>query len=627
MNPFLLYIGRSSLYLALFYAFFLLAMRRTTFFRMNRALLLAGTLVCFLLPLLRVRTVMAPQIVFGPLTEVSAEADISALDLAGPSAASPVPYLELLYLAGLLAVSAWAVTAYVRMRRTIRKGTVVPQEDGTKLVLMDSDIPSFSWARTVVISRKDMEENPAMLLHEQAHIRKGHTVDTLWFLGVVLLHWFNPLVWIALSELKLLHEYEADETVLDKGIDATQYQLLLVRKAVGDKRFTLANGFQHANLKNRIDMMLKTPSSTWRRLVWLAILPFLAGAMFLCNPVRAKAVPVSDDMLADAPEILPEMVAQTPDTTDVVPFAMIDPELKPMFNGGADIEFSKWVNAHLVYPASTKNEGVQGRLVMQFVIYPDGKVRDVKVIRGVHPDLDAEAVRVVSSSPDWKPGYVNGKPVKVSYVLPIVFQLKGGEKKDAPAAPQDTSKALPFNMLEVKPTFNGGSAGDFSLWVNENLKYPKSAYEAGAQGRVTLQFTIGKDGNVGDVKVLRGCHPDLDAEAVRVVSASPAWTPGYVKGEPVKVTYTFPVIFQLRDKSKDSASQAENAPQNATIQIRGAAVDSVLFVLDGKEGVKMSEIDPNTIESMQVLKGEQAITKYGEKGRYGVIEITSKKQD
>lgn len=624
MTPFLLYIGRSSLYLALFYAFFLLAMRRTTFFRLNRALLLAGTLVCFLLPLLRVRTVMvaASQIVLGPLAEVSVSSDLD-----GPSAASPVPYLELLYLAGLLAVSAWAVTAYVRMRRTIRKGTVVPQEDGTKLVLMDSDIPSFSWSRTVVISRKDLEENPAMLLHEQAHIRKGHTVDTLWFLGVVLLHWFNPLVWIALSELKLLHEYEADETVLEKGIDATQYQLLLVRKAVGDKRFTLANGFQHANLKNRIDMMLKTPSSAWRRLAWLAILPFLAGAMFLVNPVRAKAVPVSDDMLADAPEILPEMVAQTPDTTDVVPFAMIDPELKPMFNGGADIEFSKWVNAHLVYPASTKNEGVQGRLVMQFVIYPDGKVRDVKVIRGVHPDLDAEAVRVVSSSPDWKPGYVNGKPVKVSYVLPIVFQLKGGEKKDAPAAPQDTSKALPFNMLEVKPTFNGGSAGDFSLWVNENLKYPKSAYEAGAQGRVTLQFTIGKDGNVGDVKVLRGCHPDLDAEAIRVVSSSPAWTPGYVKGQPVKVTYTFPVIFQLRDKSKDSASQAENAPQNATIQIRGAAADSVLFVLDGKEGVKISEVDPNTIESMQVLKGEQAITKYGEKGRYGVIEITSKKQD
>ena len=626
MTPFLLYIGRSSLYLALFYAFFLLAMRRTTFFRLNRALLLFGTLVCFLLPILRVRTVMAPQIVLGPLTEVSAD----PAPMAGPSAASPVPYLEILYAAGFLAVLAWAVAAYVRMRRTIRKGTEVRQEDGTKLVLMDSDIPSFSWARTIVISRKDMETNPAMLLHERAHIQKGHTVDTLWFLGVVLIHWFNPLVWIALSELKLLHEYEADDAVLEKGIDATQYQLLLVRKAVGDKRFTLANGFQHANLKNRIDMMLKTPSSAWRRLAWLAILPFLAGTMFLVNPVRAKAVPVSDDLFADAPEILPGMIAQTPDTTGVVPFANIDPEHKPLFNGGPDIEFAKWVNAHLVYPATAKKEGAQGRLVMQFVIHPDGQVRDIQVIRGVHPDLDAEAVRVVSSSPAWTPGYVNGKPVKVSYVLPIVFQLKGGEKKDdAQAAPQDTSKALPYNMLEVKPTFNGGSAGDFSLWVNENLKYPKSAYEAGAQGRVTLQFTIGKDGNVGDVKVLRGCHPDLDAEAIRVVSSSPAWTPGYVKGQPVKVTYTFPVVFALRDKNKDNAAPADKAPENATIQLRGAALDSVLVVIDGKPGYtleEMKQIDVSTVSNITVLKDEAAVAKYGEKGRKGVIEVTTKQQ-
>ena len=494
MTPFLSYIGRSSLYLALFYAFFLLAMRRTTFFRLNRALLLLGTLACFLLPLLRVRTVTVPQIVLGPLTEVSV-----ATDPAGPSAASPVPYLEILYMAGLLAVGAWTVTAYARMRRTIRKGTEVPQEDGTKLVLMDSDTPSFSWARTVVISRKDLAENPAMLLHERAHIQKGHTVDTLWFLGVVLIHWFNPLVWIALSELKLLHEYEADETVLDKGIDATQYQLLLVRKAVGDKRFTLANGFQHANLKNRIDMMLKTPSSAWRRLAWLAILPFLAGTMFLVNPARAKAVPMDLETLAVSQETALE----------------------------------------------------------------------------------------------------------------------------APTAPDDTSKALPYNLIEVKPTFNGGDAGEFSKWVNGNLKYPKAAYEAGIQGRVVLQFTIGKEGKLSDVKVLRSANPELDAEAVRVISSSPDWTPGYVKGEPVRVTYTFPVIFQLRGKKDDAP--AADAPQNTAIQIRGNT-DGVLFILDGKEIPSLEGVDPQNIESMNVIKGEEAVKQYGEKARNGVVQITSKKE-
>ena len=494
MTPFLLYIARSSLYLALFYAFFLLVMRRTTFFRLNRALLLFGTLACFLLPILRVRTVVAPQIALGPLTAVSAEADP-----AGPSATSPVPYLEIIYMIGFLAVLAWTITAYVRMRWTIRKGAAEPQEDGTKLVLMDGDIPSFSWAHTIVISRKDAETNPAMLLHERAHIQKGHTLDTLWFTGVVLVHWFNPLVWIALSELKLLHEYEADETVLDKGIDATEYQLLLVRKAVGEKRFSLANGFQHANLKNRIDMMLKTPSSAWHRLAWFAILPFLAGTMFLVNPARAKAVSMD-----------PETLAVSQETAFV-----------------------------------------------------------------------------------------------------------------APTAPEDTIKALPFDLIEVKPTFNGGDAGEFSKWVNENLKYPKAAYEAGVQGRILLQFTIGKDGKVGDVQVLRSANPDLDAEAVRVISSSPDWTPGYVKGEPVKVTFNSPGVFQLRGKKDDAPAAAE--PQKASIQIRGNT-DGVLFFLDGKEIPSMEGVDPQTIESVNVIKGEDAVKQYGEKARNGVVQITSKKE-
>ena len=349
------------------------------------------------------------------------------------------------------------------------------------------------------MSRKDAEANPVIRLHEEAHIRKAHTLDILLFTAVTLVHWFNPLVWITLSELKLLHEYEADDAVLNHGIDATQYQLLLVRKAVGDKRFTLANGFQHAKLKNRIDMMLQAPSSGWKRLSWLAILPFLAGTMFLCNPVRAKVVSV------DQPEtVLSEM---------------------------------------------------------------------------------------------------------------------------APAALPDTTKVIPFATVEVKPTFNGGTANEFSKWVNENLKYPQAAKDAGIQGRVVLQFTVYPDGSVRDTKVLRGVNPDLDAEALRVVSASPDWTPGYVKGEPVKVTYTFPVIFQLSGKKTEPKTASIHVTGEANdVFIRGALADSVLFVLDGKIVPSRKDINLETIESIQVLKDEKAIEKYGEKGRYGVIEFTSKKK-
>ena len=494
MTPFLLYIGRSSLYLALFYAFFLLVMRRTTFFRLNRILLLTGTLVCFLLPLLRLRTVEVPFLMVGPLTEAASEPALTA----GPSASSPFPYLELLYIIGLLAVLGWTAVAMVRMYRTIRKGAATRMEDGTRLVLTEADVPSFSWGRTIVMSRKDAETNPVIRLHEEAHIRQAHTLDILLYTAVTLVHWFNPLVWITLSELKLLHEYEADDAVLNHGIDATQYQLLLVRKAVGDKRFTLANGFQHAKLKNRIDMMLQAPSSGWKRLSWLAILPFLAGTMFLCNPVRAKVV--SSDL--------------------------------------------------------------------------------------------SETVLT----------------------------------ETAPAALPDTTKVIPFATVEVKPMFNGGDAIEFSKWVNENLKYPQAAKDAGVQGRVTLQFTVYPDGSVRDTKVLRGVNPDLDAEALRVVSASPDWTPGYVKGEPVKVTYTFPVIFKLSGEKTEPKTASIHVTGDANdVFIRGALADSVLFVLDGKP-VNRKDVNLETIESIQVLKDEKAIEKYGEKARYGVVEFTSKKK-
>lgn len=107
-------------------------------------------------------------------------------------------------------------------------------------------------------------------------------------------------------------------------------------------------------------------------------------------------------------------------------------------------------------------------------------------------------------------------------------------------------EAIPFQLVEKKPSFQGGDANDFSKWVNERLVYPEIAKENGVQGRVMLQFTVGADGKVSNVKVLRGVDPSLDKEAVRVVSMSPKWTPGKQRDRNVKVTYTFPVIFQLR---------------------------------------------------------------------------------
>ena len=507
MSPVLLYIARASLYLALFYAFFLLVMRRTSLFRFNRIVLLVGTVVCHLLPLLRLRTVILPaDILVGAPEMVATEAE-------GASAA-PFPWLIVLYAAGVLAILALTLYSALRTARIIRSGTPEPCE-GCRLTLLEGDAPSFSWGRQVVMSRSDYEKYPAILGHELQHVQKHHSLDILLMTAVTAVHWFNPLVWIARAELRLLHEYEADEGLLRQGIDATSYQLLLVRKAVGEQRFSLANGFNHAKLKQRIAMMHKKPTSGWMRLAYVALLPFLAGTMFLCNPARAEIRPAA----ADTP-----VTVVTPDTPDIQV-----PERKPTFQGKDAAEFSKWVAENLNYPKEAKEASIQGRVLVGFDICEDGAIRNVRVLRGVHEALDAEAVRVISASPKWEPGMEGGKPVKVNYSFPVIFILRGGAEPalsldDAPAAPAGSEK-----MDEV-----------------------------------------------------------------------------------VVVSYAQP-------------QESADYPKTATIQIRGNGGADPVIYLDGKKfSGKIGDIDPSTISSIEVLKDEAAIQKYGDEAKNGVLLIKTK---
>ena len=418
MTPFLLYIARGGLYLGLFYAFYLLVMRRTTFFRLNRVLLLLGSYLCLLIPFIRIRTSITiaidPVWVFGwvsPDNELAEQAVNSSFPWKG--------ILLAIYIFGGIATLMFYLVSACKMGRLIRKGEHI-KRDGFRLVLLGEVIPSFSWGRTVVISLKDLKENPSILTHEQMHVRCRHSLDLIFFMPIQMLFWWNPLVWVTREELRLLHEYEADEGVIKQGVDASQYQLLLVRKAVGEHRFSLASGFQHAKLKNRISMMLKPASSGWIRWSYLALIPVLVAFIFACNPARNSDDPTPDpeQELSDVQETRSSESSEQ----DAVPFQLV--EMKPTFNGGDAYEFSKWVNSQLHYPEQAKRDGAQGRVTLQFTIGTDGEMRDVKVLRGVREDLDAEALRVILSSPKWEPGIRDGKAVPVTYTFPIVYQLR-----------------------------------------------------------------------------------------------------------------------------------------------------------------------------------------------------------
>ena len=553
MNGLILYIIKSVLYTSAFQSFYLLIMRKTTFLRLNRIVFITGTLICLILPFINIGRLAAGEITTPiEIIESVLVSDTLMLDEASISADTQINrtalIIKVLFIIGAFASFLITTISYIRMCKMIRSAKPV-EIDGAEVRIIDEEIPSFSWGRHIVIGKRDLEENPAILTHERMHVRCRHSYDLMAYTIVTTLQWFNPLVWIARTELKMLHEYEADELTINKGIDATQYQLLLVKKAVGNKRFQLANGFNHSKLKNRITMMHKNKTNRMMKLAYILCIPALIGVMCCCaHSTEAGNIAANETISGNDATVNAELKASR-DTTakkSPMPFSLVD--VKPTFNGGDANAFSKWVNEHLAYPESCKKAGIGGRVVLSFTVSENGKVTDVKVLRGVHEDLDKEAVRVLGMAPDWTPGMVDGKPVAVSYTFPIIYHSRKDE--DRAFQTDERSDVVPFQFAGTKPGFNGGDANEFSKWVAENLVYPENCKKEGIGGRVTLSFTITATGKLIDVKVLRGANEELDKEAVRVVSSSPDWTPGAVDGKPVAVSYTFPVIFKANGTDK-----------------------------------------------------------------------------
>lgn len=426
------YIVTSGLLLSVFYAFFMLLMRKTTFFTFNRFSLMAGSLLCLALPLIHwdfsggvvsdvIPTLTLPQAV------VSAEGGtLNAAD----KGISWLGVVSGIYFLGAFVVLIMNILSVIQTSRMIASGEHI-QKEGFKVTIVDAPVASFSFLGHIVISREDFTATPVILTHEMSHVRKHHSVDVLLFSVVTVLHWFNPLVWLARAELKMLHEYEADESVINQGVNAADYQLLLVRKAVGEHRFRLANGFNHTKLSNRIAMMMSEKTNGWIRLAYVACVPLLACMLCFCtsNKQTSETTEQTEDALDAEQQDINEVVAvgfksdsTTAEEDEPVPFQSA--EVKPMFQGGDANNFSKWINEHLIYPQDAKDAGKQGRVVLQFTVNKVGRMENIRVLRGCYQSLDEEALRVVKSSPEWKPGMMDGKAVSVTYTFPIVFKLR-----------------------------------------------------------------------------------------------------------------------------------------------------------------------------------------------------------
>ena len=307
MGAFLFYLLKSGCCLVVFYIFFKLLMSRSTFFRFNRITLLVGLLGCTLLPLIELTTteetflhtplyaiheilqstesvILNPEQMEDPILISEKNPEINSLNWI------PVT-LAFIYGVGALVTLIWLSLSTCRLIQLIRTSEK-KQFGNYVLVIPQQPTASFSWGKYIVISAADYsQQSEEILLHETMHLRNHHTLDLLFMQIFLLVYWFNPVVWLLKRELQEVHEFEADNGVINTGIDATKYQLLLVKKAVGTRLYSMANGFNHSKLKKRITMMLKERTNRWARLKLLLAVPVMAGALYVFAQPEVKEVP------------------------------------------------------------------------------------------------------------------------------------------------------------------------------------------------------------------------------------------------------------------------------------------------------------------------------------------------
>ena len=529
-------------------------------------------------------------------------------------------------------------------------------------------VAPYSWMRNIVISEQDYNESGReIVLHETGHIRNGHSWDILLLTLVQMLQWWNPLAYMLGVSLRDLHEYEADDYVLRRGVSARAYQILLIKKAVGYGSYTFANNFNHSLTKKRITMMRRSKSNPWMRSKALYVIPVAALALsafatpeivspaegvlsepeskgmedyltgqaggeenqqnaatmeVLKAPVAGNRLPAEATYYVDGEKmergiavrrivdgrevvLITRKGADGKETVTVVGSnknnavdeakALLRQEGVQQLNvkkEGANVndsiynvvseiaEFpggamaaSNWISKNMTYPEECRKKGIEGRVVIKFVVNKDGSIVDAEAVKSPHPALSAEALRVVKSMPKWKPAKEGGKVVRSRFNIPIMFRVNMGKISES-AQPQKPQSPQSLTQKAVQDWF--GTQPALMAHLMKNTRYPKECQEQGFQGKVVVSVNVDQDGAMSvkggeympwsgnkDASVVVNTYKNADGtqtaklsdeelqallvkEAERVLKLAPKLKPyKNEKGETVSATFKVPVMFRL----------------------------------------------------------------------------------
>ena len=667
MGIFFVYILKSSVCLALFYLFYRLLLSKETFHRFNRLALLGLLLVSSLVPLLKVT--------MGGMGEVSqslwsleemmlmAEAEPAEVLEETPARFPWTALMFLVYLAGVLFFVARHVWSLRRMARLLRASSKESLEGGiTLFVHDDKEVAPFSWMKYIVVSRQDLEENGhAVLAHERAHIRNLHSWDLLLAEACIFLQWFNPAAWLLKQELQTIHEYEADEWVIKNGIDAKTYQLLLIKKAVGARLYSIANGLNHSSLKKRITMMIKKKSNPWARLKYLYVLPLAAVAVaaFARPEVSNELNEISSVKVNDLTSIVKteevKSVENFSDEKFVLNGQVMDHSSKKPVPGASIIIRGTTVGTLSDEDGKFSLDVKKGDVIVVSYIGLQTEQLPIEgagnLVVWMKDDVQSMKEMTVLGDGSNRVGILNGEPGKKVVSVEEIPEVKIKEVKvdETEQSPSDAT----FQVVEEAPEFPGGMQACM-VFLAKNIKYPVSAQEAKIEGRVIVQFVVKKDGTIADPIIMRGVSPELDAEALRVVSLMPNWKPGRQRGKAVNVKYTIPIMFRLqKDEPKQEEAEVVSFSLKANEDTSIGAIEAVknsiratktlididkeesheekpLVVVDGKimgHGTELlKRIDVASIQQVYVMSAKHAVAEYGDQAKDGAIVITFKKK-
>ena len=633
MGTFLVYILKSSLCLALFYLFYRLLLSKETFHRFNRIALLGVMLISCLLPLVRV-TVDRATVVNTSVMLVEEDMLMYPWEMqtvVQEEAAFPWrEWLVAVYLLGIFFFLLRNLWSLVRMLYLIRHSRCQRMENGICLVVHQEGFAPFSWMKYIVISQTDLDENGTdILTHEEAHIRNRHSWDLLLVELCIWLQWFNPAAWLLKQELQNVHEYEADEAVLRQGIDAKRYQMLLIKKAVGARLYSIANSFNHSSLKKRITMMIRKKSNPWARAKYLYVLPLAAVTVAafarpeISEPLdEISSVKVNDLSAITGKNSLENLSVAATSAADVtLKMKVTDQSGSPIVGASVLIVNSTSGTLTDLEGNFTLKVGDDQRISVSYI-----GMKSVELSVKECLEKQIKEVRLTSDA-DSGPQ------------LTVVSQSSESASQKAPqhnttSEPQNTEEV--FMVVENMPEFPGGLNACLKF-LADHVAYPKEAAEKKIQGRVIVQFVVMKDGSIANARVIRSVDPLLDAEALRIIGLMPKWKPGTQRGQAVNVKFTMPITFRL---DKDSTDM-QPALVGKVIEISGATKENnqkafhfpdgketPLVVVDGEEisVSSLEKLSSDTFESINVFKGETAINRFGEKGKNGVLLITTKKK-